>query len=185
MKKNIGIIFAIITSSVLIMLTYNATAQDHRMQMQSQSISKAICVLNPTKGSNVTGTVTFTQTMQGVKVVAELNGLSVGAHGFHIHEFGDCSATDGTSAGGHFNPEGHDHAGLDAEMNHIGDLGNLVADENGHAHLEFTTSQIQFNGANSIIGRSIIVHAQADDLKSQPTGNAGARVACGTIGIAK
>jgi len=185
MKKNIGIIFAIITSALLIMLTYNATAQDHKMNMQAQSINKAICVLNPTKGNDVSGTVTFIQTMQGIKVIADLNGLSVGSHGFHIHEFGDCSATDGTSAGGHFNPEGHDHAGLDAEMNHIGDLGNLVADENGHAHLEFTTSQIQFNGANSIIGRSIIVHAQADDLKSQPTGNAGARVACGTIGIAK
>ncbi|MBU1011467.1 MAG: superoxide dismutase family protein [Bacteroidetes bacterium] len=185
MKKNISTIFAIITSAILIMLTYYATAQDHKMHKQLQSINTAICVLGPTEGSGVSGTITFTRTMQGIKVVAELNGLSVGAHGFHIHEFGDCSAADGTSAGGHFNPEGHEHAGLDAEMNHVGDLGNLVADQNGHAHLEFTTNQIQFEGTNSIIGRSIIVHAQADDLKSQPTGNAGARVACGTIGITK
>ena len=185
MKKNIGVIFAIITSSLLITLTFNTMAQDHKMPEHDLLIEKAICVLNPTKGSSVSGTVIFTQTTQGIKVLAELDGLTVGEHGFHIHEFGDCSAADGTSAGGHFNPEGHQHAGLGSEMNHIGDLGNLVADENGHAHLEFTTSQIQLNGTNSIIGRSIIVHAQADDLKSQPTGNAGARVACGTIGIAK
>ncbi len=185
MKKNIGTLIAIIASAFLIMLTYNALAQENKNHNHEMMSAKAICVLNPTEGNETTGTVTFTQTKNGVKVVAELNGLTEGKHGFHIHEFGDCSAANGTSAGGHFNPEGHEHAGLEAEMNHIGDLGNLTADKNGHAQLEFTTKQISFHGMNSIIGRSIIVHADADDLVSQPTGNAGARVACGVIGISK
>ena len=185
MKKNIGVIIAIIASSLLIFITFKATAQEHKMHNHDNKSIKAICVLNATEGNQTNGTVTFTQTENGIKVIAKLSGLSEGKHGFHIHEYGDCSASDGTSAGGHFNPDGHDHAGLGAEMNHIGDLGNISADKNGHGQLEFTTTQFAFHGPHSIIGRSIIVHADADDLKSQPTGNAGARIACGVIGIAK
>jgi superoxide dismutase, Cu-Zn family len=184
-KKNIGVFLAIIASSLLIMLTYQATAQEHKMHNHDSKGMKAICVLNPTDGNNTIGTVTFTQTEKGIKVTAKLTGLSEGKHGFHIHEYGDCSAANGTSAGGHFNPDGHDHAGLGDEANHIGDLGNITADKNGFGQLEFTTSQFSFHGPHSIIGRSIIVHADSDDLKSQPTGNAGARIACGVIGISK
>jgi Cu-Zn family superoxide dismutase len=148
-------------------------------------ITKAVAVLHPTRGNNVGGTVTFTQMDGGVKVEADIMGLSPGKHGFHIHEYGDCSAGDGTSAGGHYNPTGQPHAGPDQEMRHVGDLGNVEADSNGNARYERLDSHLMLNGPDSIIGRGVIVHAGADDLKSQPSGAAGPRVACGVIGVAK
>lgn len=147
--------------------------------------TKAIAVLHPTKGSNVEGTVTFTKSGDEVKVAADLTGLTPGKHGFHIHEFGDCSSPDGKAAGGHFNPTNNPHAGHDAEQRHAGDLGNIEADSNGKAHLELTDKMMTMSGETSIIGRSLIVHEKADDLKTQPTGDAGGRLACGVIGIAK
>lgn len=149
----------------------------------SIEISKAVCVLTPTEGNNVKGKVTFTQTDTGLLIVADVEGLSEGKHGFHIHEFGDISKSDGTSAGGHFNPEHKDHAGPQDEMRHAGDFGNIIADANGNAHYERVDSLISFKGINNIIGRSIIIHADEDDLVSQPTGDAGGRVAQGVIGI--
>ena len=139
----------------------------------------------PTQGNTVTGTVTFTRTDAGIKIVADLKGLSKGKHGFHIHEFGDCSAADGTSAGGHFNPMSMSHAGPMDNMRHEGDMGNIEADDSGNAHLEYVDKMISFDGIHSIIGKSIIVHKGEDDFKTQPTGNAGPRVACGVIGLAK
>ena len=147
--------------------------------------TKAICVLHPTEGNDVSGTVTFTKTAEGIKVVADVKGLTPGKHGFHVHEFGDCSAPDGTSAGGHFNPEGTKHGAPTDIERHVGDLGNLEADADGNAHYERTDTFIALSRPHSIIGRAIIVHAGEDDLTSQPTGAAGARVACGVIGIAK
>lgn len=148
-------------------------------------IHKAICVVYPTLGNTVTGTIIFVQTDSGVKVIADLKGLSKGKHGFHIHECGDCSAQDATSAGGHFNPEGKSHGAPMDMTRHNGDMGNIEADDSGNAHLEYIDSMISLSGANSIIGRSIIIHQNEDDLKTQPTGNAGSRVACGVIGIGK
>ncbi len=150
-----------------------------------EKITKAVCVLHPTEGNDVTGTVTFTQSGAGVIVVAEVEGLTPGKHGFHVHQYGDCSSLDATSAGGHFNPDEKQHGAPDAEMRHVGDLGNLEADQNGKATYEQVDSSISLNGEHSIIGRAIIVHAGEDDLTSQPTGDAGARVACGVIGIGK
>lgn len=151
----------------------------------SQQINKAICVVHPTKDNTANGIVTFTKVDDGIKVVADINGLKPGDHGFHIHEYGDCSANDGTSAGVHFNPENMQHAGPMSEMRHEGDIGNITADKNGKAHLEWTDALLSFKGENSIIGRGIIIHADKDDMKTQPTGNAGGRVGCGVIGIAK
>ena len=148
-------------------------------------VNKAICVLYPTQGNNVSGTITFLQTDKGVNVVADLTGLSAGKHGFHIHEFGDCSSADGTSAGGHYNPSGKSHGAPMDMSRHMGDMGNLEADAAGKAHLEYVDAVIQLNGPGSIIGKSIIVHKGEDDLKSQPAGNAGPRVACGVIGVSK
>ena len=141
----------------------------------------AVAELKPTQASNVRGTVTFTPTTYGVRVAADVTGLSPGDHGFHIHEKGDCSAPDGSSAGGHFNPAGMPHGGPRDEKRHVGDLGNLVADDSGKAHYEVVDRFLTLEGTNSIIGRSVIVHEKVDDLKSQPTGNAGGRVACGVI----
>lgn len=147
--------------------------------------TKAIAVLHPTAGSSVAGTVTFTSAGDEVKVVADLTGLTPGKHGFHIHEFGDCSDPKGASAGGHFNPTNHQHGAPDGSDRHAGDLGNIEADASGKAHLEASDKSMKLAGADSIIGHAVIVHEKADDLKTQPTGDAGGRVACGVIGIAK
>jgi len=152
---------------------------------QAGDPTKAIAVLHPTAGNNVAGTVTFTASGDSIKVVADITGLTPGKHGFHIHEFGDCSSTDGKSAGGHFNPTNHQHGAPDATDRHEGDLGNIEADASGKVHLDITDKVLKLTGAESIIGHAVIVHEKADDMKTQPTGDAGGRVACGVIGIAK
>src|ERR1043166_7067566 len=143
--------------------------------------------LSPANGSSVHGTVDFYETSKGVHVVAKVSGLTAGKHGFHVHEKGDCSATDASSAGGHFNPTGAKHGGPNDAERHAGDFGNITAGESGTATADFVDSHISFDGPNSIIGRGVIVHANPDDLKSQtPTpGNAGKRVACGNIQLHK
>ena len=148
---------------------------------EAQAPQVAVAKLNPTEGNVVHGTVTFSHLGDSLTILAEVLGLTPGDHGFHIHEVGDCSDPAGKSAGGHFNPEGVDHGGPQASVRHVGDLGNLEADENGRATLELTDRHAAFSGPHSIIGRSVIVHEKADDLVSQPTGAAGARVACGII----
>ena len=146
---------------------------------------KAVAVLQPTKGSTVSGTVTFTKVDGGVQVGADVTGLTPGEHGFHIHEFGDCSDPEAKSAGGHFNPTGHQHGSPDVAEHHAGDLGNLTADATGKAHYERLDKDLKLDGDHSIVGHGVIVHEKVDDLKTQPTGNAGGRVACGAIGVAK
>jgi superoxide dismutase, Cu-Zn family len=148
-------------------------------------VTKASAVVSPVGSSGVSGHVTFTKAEGGVKVSVKLAGLKPGAHGFHIHEFGDCSAPDGTSAGGHFNPAGDPHAGPKDAKRHEGDMGNIEAAKDGTATLEYVDAMLAFDGPSSILGRGIIVHAAPDDLKTQPTGNAGGRVGCAVIGAAK
>ena len=171
--------------ALLLVSGMNGFSQKNMGEMSMSKTEKAICILYPTQGNNVSGTITFTQTENGVRVVADLQGLSKGKHGFHIHEFGDCSSVDGMSAGGHYNPQGENHGGPMDMSRHMGDMGNLEADESGKAHLEYIDAVIKLNGMNSIIGKSVIIHKSEDDLKSQPSGNAGPRVACGVIGMAK
>jgi Cu-Zn family superoxide dismutase len=162
------------------------TARAQTPEEKSSAPLKAVAVLHPTAGNKVSGTVTFTEVADGVQVRAEITGLIPGNHGFHVHEFGDCSAADATSAGAHFNPTKQPHAGPDAPERHVGDMGNVEADASGKATLEYVDHQISLtNDQRSVIGRSVVVHAKADDLKSQPAGDSGARVACGVIGRAK
>jgi len=151
--------------------------------------TKAVCVL---KGDGVQGTVWFTQDKADtpVSVKGEIKGLKAGLHGFHVHEFGD--TTDGcTSAGPHFNPHGKTHGGPTDAVRHAGDLGNVTAGADGVAKFDLKDSQISLNGKLSVVGRTMVVHADPDDLGkgghelSPTTGNAGARVACGVIGLAK
>ncbi len=139
--------------------------------------------LSPTDGNDVRGTVTFTEAAGGVRVSANITGLTDGLHGFHIHETGDCSAPDGSSAGGHFAPEQSQHGGPDQQppQAHVGDMGNLEAGEDGTASYEGTFSTMAFEGTRGIIGKAVIVHAGEDDLTTQPTGDAGGRQACGVI----
>ncbi|RMD89282.1 MAG: superoxide dismutase family protein [Calditrichaeota bacterium] len=181
MKRSLLGLVGIILSGSLIL----AGCQPKSQQPAEVSYSKAVAVLHPTEGHQVHGIVTFTKEANGIRVVADVEGLTPGKHGFHIHEFGDCSKPDATSAGGHFNPEGNPHAGPEAAKRHVGDLGNLEADESGKAHYDRVDTHLALGGTNSIIGRAVIIHEKEDDLTSQPTGAAGARVACGVIGIAK
>lgn len=149
--------------------------------------SRAIAVLHGTEGNDgVGGTVTFEQADGGgVALKGTITGLTPGEHGFHVHQWGDCSAPDATSAGGHFNPTGAPHAGPDAEQHHVGDMGNITAAEDGSATIDVTFDFLSFSGPTSVIGRGLIVHAGTDDLESQPSGDAGARVGCAVIGVAE
>lgn len=144
----------------------------------------AVAVLIPTEGQMVSGVVTFIEVTGGIRIKADIAGLSPGSHGIHIHEYGDCRSGSGALAGGHFNPENQSHGKQGGENWHAGDLGNIVADQNGNADLDFVNQLVTLTGTNGIIGRSVVVHAKEDDLITQPDGGSGERVACGTIGIA-
>lgn len=153
--------------------------------MSGSSGPIAVANMEPTQGNKAAGTVTFVKKGEQLIVDARLTGLPPGPHGFHIHEKGDCSAPDAMSAGGHFNPTGKAHGGPRHGERHGGDLGNIVADANGNATLQFSIPTDDVNvsktSASSIVGKGLIVHADPDDFKTQPTGNAGKRLACGVI----
>lgn len=150
---------------------------------QEQKEVSAVAKLEPRSGSNVSGSITFTQIGDVVRITGEVTGHTKGPKGFHIHEKGDCSAADGMSTGGHFNPHNHKHGGPYEPVKHSGDLGNLVFNDQGVAKINFTVGDISVskNRPDGIIGRAVIVHAAVDDMKTDPTGNAGGRVACGVI----
>ena len=160
----------------------------------AQGSKVAVANIQPSKAATTqpangqpTGTITFTQTGNQVKVTGEIKGLKPNTkHGFHIHEKGDLSAPDLTSAGGHYNPDGHAHGGPTTSPVHAGDLGNLEADAQGNAKYELTVDNITIDGQkNPIVGKAVIIHAKADDLKSQPTGDAGGRIGGGVIEVKK
>lgn len=171
---------------VALAMAFSSYADHHEGSDDKDGLTKAVCVLKATEGNKVSGTVTFTQTEDGVLIEAHVMGLEPNSkHGFHIHEFGDISAPDGTSTGGHFNPGGHEHAGPTSEKRHVGDLGNLESDANGHATYKSVDKVVQIHGEHTILSRGITIHAGTDDLATQPTGGAGARIAVGVIGLAK
>lgn len=150
------------------------------------AVRAGVAVLHPTEGSSVRGTVRFAQEAEGVRVIAEVEGLGEGTrHGFHVHEYGDCTAADASSAGGHFDPEDHPHALPPDSPRHAGDMGNLEADSSGRAQLDERFDGFSVAGStNPVIGRAVIVHAQPDTGQG-PSGEAGARLACGVIGVAQ
>lgn len=157
----------------------------YRYQPNYPVVTHATAVMYPTKNNVVSGVVRFQQETDGLRITANISGLTPGEHGFHIHEFGNCACDDAVCAGGHFNPTNKKHGGPDSPERHVGDFGNLVADEQGNAIYDRIDHDAKLNGPDSIVGRGLIIHADPDDLVSQPTGNAGARVACGVIGIAQ
>ena len=148
-----------------------------------EEITYAVARILPTEGNDVHGTVTFAKEDTGISIHAEFTGLTPGKHAFHVHERGDCTAHDGASACAHFNPTNAPHAGPDDAERHVGDLGNVEADDNGNAVYDRVDSVITLEGENSVIGRSIIIHTGEDDFVTQPTGDAGGRIGCGVIGI--
>ena len=139
--------------------------------------------LTPTKGNTTTGSVTFSQIGAKVRVSADISGLKPNAeHGFHVHDKGDCSSGDGMSTGGHFNPTAQAHGAHASGAHHAGDLQSITADVDGRAKLIFESTSITVGtGASNIIGRGLIVHRDPDDYTTQPTGNAGPRLACAVI----
>jgi Cu-Zn family superoxide dismutase len=153
------------------------------MQDQEAKDATATAMLEPRSGSNVSGNLKFTQIGDVVRATGEIKGHAKGPRGFHIHEKGDCSAADGMSAGGHFNPHKHKHGGPYDPVKHSGDLGNINFNDQGVARVNFTVGDISVSSSrpDGIIGKAVIVHADRDDLKTDPTGNAGGRVACGVI----
>lgn len=143
-----------------------------------------IATLQPTDGNTTSGMVAFIQVDADnpeIRVVGKIINISPGSHGFHVHETGNCMSPDASSAGDHFNPAGAHHAGHEAEVRHVGDLGNLVANADNTATFDFYDDHMEFVGMNNIIGKAFIVHADEDDLTSQPAGNSGDRIACGVI----
>ncbi|KAF6999552.1 hypothetical protein CFC21_015561, partial [Triticum aestivum] len=153
----------------------------------THTMVKAVAVLTGSEG--VKGTIFFTQEGEGpTTVTGSVTGLKEGLHGFHVHALGD--TTNGCmSTGPHFNPAGHVHGAPEDEIRHAGDLGNVTAGVDGVASINITDCHIPLTGPNSIVGRAVVVHGDADDLGkgghelSKSTGNAGARVACGIIGL--
>lgn len=142
----------------------------------------AVALLKPTRGNTASGTVGFAQVGDKVRITALAQGLTPGAHGFHIHERGDCSAPDAASAGGHFNPFGKPHGDPARPAHHAGDLPMLVAGADGRARFEALMDGLTLhNGPASIMGRGIVIHARPDDFTTQPAGNSGASVSCGVI----
>ena len=184
-KKISGVASVALLGLMLVSCGDSASTEDPvETPVAAASIERAIAIIQPTDGNTVSGTVDFSQTADGVTIVTNLKGLPPnGVHGWHIHEFGDLSDPNGKATGGHYNPEGHDHALPAEEIRHAGDLGNLKVDAQGNASLEMTVTNISINGElNPILGRGVIIHADEDD-GGQPTGNAGGRIGQGVIGV--
>jgi len=159
------------------------TAYQSAVDWVSGSGPSAVAALSPTQGNSAAGTVRFTQKGTKVAVVADLHGLPPGAEfGFHVHEKGDCSAPDASSAGGHFNPSGKPHGMHTQPERHAGDMPNLKSDAQGNAHAEWDSDLLAVgSGTGDVVGRAVVVHRNADDYHSQPAGNSGPRIACGVI----
>lgn len=148
----------------------------------SHSPSFASARIEGRSGVELDGKVTFRESRGGVEIELSLEDAPPGWHAVHVHEFGDCSASDGATAGGHFNPDGHIHGAPSSPEAHAGDLGNVWVDEHGDGHLLLFSPVLSVApGPHSVLGRSIIVHASHDDMISQPSGAAGARIGCGVI----
>lgn len=152
------------------------------MTMEEEEVESVKLMMEPKSDSDVQGEVTFTEENGEVKMMASFTGLSEGEHAIHIHEKADCSADDGTSTGGHWNPTNEPHGKWGAsEGYHKGDIGNFMADADGNGMVEFSTAEwcIGCDDPNkNIVGKAVIVHQGTDDFTSQPSGAAGARVSC-------
>ena len=165
-----------------------ATTPASKPMTGTSTAQQALVNLASATGSLVSGKLTVVPMGDGVHITGTIGGFSAGSnHGFHIHEKGDCSAADASSAGGHFNPTGQPHGRAMQGAHHAGDSDNIVANAGGVANIDTHIMGVTLGGGagTDIAGRAIVVHAAADDYTSQPAGNAGARVACGVIKIVR
>ncbi|MCB4798687.1 superoxide dismutase family protein [Neotamlana laminarinivorans] len=192
--KNLNLLLIVSTIATFTACKNNTKQQEEKLpnhevsktvEEKTNNAKSVTIALNAKSESNVGGKVVFTENNDVVNMVASINGLEPGVHAIHIHETADCSSADGKSAGGHWNPTSQPHGAWGAETGyHKGDIGNFTADESGHAEIEFSTSEwcLDCNDSTkNIIGKGLIVHAGKDDLTSQPSGDAGARVSCAGI----
>lgn len=153
------------------------------LNLFADDVTRARAVLEPKSGSKVSGVVTMTQEKKRIILVAKVMGLKPNSeHGFHIHQMGDCSAPDASSAGSHFNPYISDHGRMQENPHHLGDLINISADADGNADYQIALEDVSLRpGKTSIIGRALVIHEEPDDYVTQPSGNSGKRIACGVI----
>ena len=178
---------ALMAIATAFFLSACGTAPEPKTVAPAQSTAKqAVANLASASGSLVSGKVTLMPMAGGVHLTGTVGGLPANSiHGFHIHEKGDCSAADASSAGPHFNPSAAPHGKAESGAHHAGDMDNVVANAEGVVSLNVHVSGVTLGGdaANDIAGRALVVHAAPDDYTSQPSGNAGARVACGVIKV--
>jgi len=161
-----------------------APAHDHHHHAHDETPppTDAVCIIMAMDKSEAHGSLMLKQEKGDVHITGEVSGLKPGLHGMHIHMFGDLRSKDGSSAGGHFNPDGHKHGGLETKEHHAGDLGNIKAGDDGTAKVDVKANGVHLH---FILGRSIVVHEKEDDLKTDPSGNSGGRIGVGVIGIAE
>jgi Cu-Zn family superoxide dismutase len=172
--KKIIVSFAIITALII----------GCKTSTKSSDAKTITVALEPKSNSTVSGTATFTEKNEKVTFVAKMAGLQPGVHAIHIHEKSDCSAADGSSAGGHWNPTFKKHGKWGSAEYHKGDIGNFTADAKGNGTITLTTDEWCIgcgDATKDILGKGLIVHQGTDDFTTQPTGNAGGRVACAGI----
>lgn len=188
--ENIGRVFALAAAIALLggcATTEPPAPPSPPADIPATSTAKqAVVNLSSASASLVSGKLTLVPVAGGVRISGEIGGLQPGrAHGFHVHEKGDCSAADAASAGGHFNPFSQPHGRAGTRVHHAGDIDNIVANLDGVARVDVQLAGVTLGGGavNDIAGRALIVHAAPDDYTTQPAGNAGARVACGVIKV--
>ena len=169
--------------SLLLGVSVALSSCDAVLDLVPFSPEQAIATIDSTSGSDVTGTAVFKQNGDAISLTIEIQNTAPGLHGVHIHEFGDCSAPDGQSAGGHWNPTNTAHGKWGEGEFHLGDIGNIMVSEDGTGSIELTTDlwEIGTGSIRDVVGKGIIVHEDADDFTSQPSGAAGARIGCGSI----
>ena len=179
------IFFLLISTSILLMGCERAHQQVSVLPIAPAKQANA--TIGSSNDSGVTGIAVFTQNGDQITLMIEIQGASPGLHAVHIHAYGDCSASDGTSAGGHWNPTDVAHGKWGEGEFHLGDIGNITVGENETGRITLTTDLWEIGTGSDIdvVGKSIIVHADADDFVSQPSGNAGARIGCGVIVLAE
>jgi len=154
-----------------------------KIEEDTEPVKKAVAVLRPLNGSNISGIIYFNDNNGSIDVIASVNELSIGNHGFHIHTYGDLSSSKGLSTGDIFDPLKTGRENTDATKRQLGNLGNIYSPENKIAKYNQTIFSLSINGINSILGRAIVIHEHEDDLSSKPCGNAGEIIAAGIIGI--
>lgn len=174
----------LIISALTLALSACASPSESEKADAPSADKAAGAVMAAKSGSNVAGTLNLMTMGKGVHVMGTLTGLAPSSEfGFHVHEKGDCSADDASSAGGHFNPTAQAHGSAESSTHHSGDMDNIKSDASGTARVSFHIENVGLADASAtdINGLALVVHAKADDYKTQPSGNSGARIACGVI----